>query len=43
VHRGHRGGPIDEALSEYPRVEFYWLRCSSLQLNVIERFWKLLR
>jgi transposase len=39
----HRGGPIDEALAEYPHLEFYRLPSYSPHLNVIERFWKLLR
>jgi hypothetical protein len=39
----HRGRPIDEALEEHPHLEFYRLPSYSPQLNVIERFWKLLR
>ena len=39
----HRGQPIDEALAEHPHLEFYRLPSYSPQLNVIERFWKLLR
>jgi len=39
----HRGGPIDEALGECPHLEFYRLPSYSPHLNVIERFWKLLR
>jgi transposase len=39
----HRGGPIDEALGDHPHLEFYRLPSYSPQLNVIERFWKLLR
>jgi transposase len=39
----HRGKPIDEALEEHPHLEFYRLPSYSPQLNVIERFWKLLR
>ena len=39
----HRGAPIDEALAENPHLEFYRLPSYSPQLNVIERFWKLLR
>src|SRR4051812_9991105 len=39
----HRGKPIDEALAEHPHREFYRLPSYSPQLNVIERFWKLLR
>jgi transposase len=39
----HRGGPIKEALAECPHLEFYRLPSYSPHLNVIERFWKLLR
>jgi transposase len=39
----HRGGPIDEALADCPHLEFYRLPSYSPQLNIIERFWKLLR
>jgi transposase len=39
----HRGGPINAALAECPHLEFYRLPSYSLHLNVIERFWKLLR
>jgi hypothetical protein len=39
----HRGKPIDEVLSEHPHLEFKRLPSYSPQLNVIERFWKLLR
>jgi transposase len=39
----HRGKPVDEALAEYPHLELYRLPSYSPQLNVIERFWKLLR
>jgi transposase len=39
----HRGGPIDAALADHPHLEFYRLPSYSPQLNVIERFWKLLR
>ena len=39
----HRGKPIDEALAAHPHLEFYRLPSYSPQLNVIERFWKLLR
>jgi transposase len=39
----HRGKPIDEALAEYPHLEFKRLPSYSPQLNVIERFWRLLR
>jgi transposase len=39
----HRGKPIDEALAEHPHLEFKRLPSYSPQLNVIERFSKLLR
>jgi len=39
----HRGGPIDVALAECSHLEFYRLPSYSPHLNVIERFWKLLR
>ncbi len=39
----HRGKPIDEALAEHPHLEFYRLPSYSPQLNVIERFWRVLR
>jgi transposase len=39
----HRGKPTDEALAENPHLEFKRLPSYSPQLNVIERFWKLLR
>ena len=39
----HRGQPIDKALAEHPHLEFYRLPSYSPQLNVIERFWKILR
>jgi transposase len=39
----HRGQPIDEALAANPHLEFKRLPSDSPQLNVIERFWKLLR
>jgi len=39
----HRGGPIDQALAECPHLEFYRLPSYSPHLNVIERFWNLLR
>lgn len=39
----HRGGPIDEALADHPHLEFKRLPSYSPQLNIIERFWKLLR
>ena len=39
----HRGKRIEEALRDHPHLEFYRLPSYSPQLNVIERFWKLLR
>jgi transposase len=39
----HRGKPIDEALADYPHLEFKRLPSYSPQLNVIERFWRVLR
>src|SRR3954451_22232544 len=39
----HRGGPVDEAPADYPHLEFKRLPSYSPQLNVIERFWRLLR
>jgi hypothetical protein len=39
----HRGKLIDEVLAEHEHLEFYRLPSYSPQLNVIERFWKLLR
>jgi hypothetical protein len=39
----HPGKPIDEALAENSHLEFKRLPSYSPQLNVIERFWKLLR
>jgi transposase len=39
----HRGRPIDDALAEHPHLEFYRLPSYSPHLNVIERFWRVLR
>ena len=39
----HRGKLIDEALAEHPHLEFYRLPSYSPHLNVIERFWRVLR
>jgi transposase len=39
----HAGGPVREALAEYPQLELKRLPSYSPQLNVIERFWKVLR
>ena len=39
----HQGKPIADVLAEHGHLEFYRLPSYSPQLNVIERFWKLLR
>jgi transposase len=39
----HRGKPIDDALAANPHLELKRLPSYSPQLNVIERFWKVLR
>ena len=39
----HAGEPIRRALAEHPHLELKRLPSYSPQLNVIERFWKLLR
>src|SRR5947209_18531568 len=39
----HGGVPIRQVLAEYPQLELKRLPSYSPQLNVIERFWKLLR
>jgi hypothetical protein len=39
----HAGEPIQQALVEYPQLELKRLPSSNPQLNVIERFGKLLR
>ena len=39
----HAGEPIKQALADYPQLELKRLPSYSPQLNVIERFWKLLR
>jgi transposase len=39
----HAGVPINEALAEHPHLELKRLPSYSPQLNVIERFWKVLR
>jgi transposase len=39
----HGGEPIRQALAEHPNLELKRLPSYSPQLNVIERFWKLLR
>ncbi len=38
----HRGGLIQDTLADHPHLEFYRLPSYSPQVNVIERFWKLL-
>jgi serine/threonine protein kinase/transposase len=40
---GHAGEPIRQALADHPQLELKRLPSYSPQLNVIERFWKLLR
>jgi transposase len=39
----HRGKAVDEALRGNPHLAFYRLPAYSPQLNVIERFWRVLR
>ena len=39
----HAGGPVSAAVADNPHLEFYRLPSYSPHLNVIERFWKLLR
>ena len=39
----YRGRPIDKALAESPHLEFYRLPSYNPHLNVIERFWRVLR
>jgi transposase len=39
----HAGKPVEQALAEDPQLELWRLPSDSPQLNVIERFWKLLR
>jgi transposase len=39
----HRGRPIDDALADNPHLELKRPPSYSPQLNVIERFWKVLR
>jgi transposase len=39
----HRGSLITKALQEWPHLELYRLPSYSPQLQVIERFWKVLR
>jgi DDE superfamily endonuclease len=39
----HAGGPVDDALRDYPHLEFKRLPAYSPQLNPVERFWRVLR
>ena len=39
----HRGALVTQALSAFPHLECYRLPSSSPQLQIIERFWKVLR
>jgi transposase len=39
----HAGGPVREALADNPHLELYRLPGYSPCLNVVERFWRLLR
>ena len=39
----HAGEPVAKALADHPHLELKRLPSYSPQLNVIERFWKLLR
>ena len=39
----HAGEPVKQVLAEYPQLELWRLPSYSPQLNIIERFWKLLR
>ena len=39
----HTGKPVERALADCPHLQFYRLPSYSPRLNVIERFWKLLR
>lgn len=39
----HRGRVITDVLAQHPQLELYRLPSYSPQLNVIERFWKVLR
>lgn len=41
--RWHRGKAVDSLLQEYPHLELYFLPSYSPKLQVIERFWKILR
>jgi DDE superfamily endonuclease len=39
----HRGAGVEEVLAAYPHLRLYRLPSYSPQLNVIERFWRVLR
>ena len=39
----HRGAGVEEVLEAYPQLRLYRLPSYSPQLNVIERFWRVLR
>ena len=39
----HAGEPVKQVLAEYPQLELWRLPSYSPQLNILERFWKLLR
>ena len=39
----HAGGPVERALADHPHLELKRLPSYSPQLNVIERFWRVLR
>ena len=41
--RWHRGKAVDKILKQYPHLELYFLPPYSPKLQIIERFWKLLR
>ena len=39
----HRGAVVDQVLATYPHLQWYRLPSYSPQLNVLERFWRVLR
>ncbi len=39
----HAGGPVEQGLADHPHLERKRLPSYSPQLNVIERFWRVLR
>jgi hypothetical protein len=39
----HRGKPVEEVLAAHPQLRLYRLPSYSPQLNIIERFWRVLR